>query len=72
MDAERVGGWIEREAARRREEVEREAARLVARSRAERTAVDAEGKLSPAIYAAVFASSSLRINRPVGWACVTR
>ncbi len=33
----------EREAARRREEVEREAARLVARWRAERTAVDAEG-----------------------------
>ena len=47
----------EREAARRREEVEREAARLVARWRAERTAVDAEGKLSPAVYAAVFASS---------------
>ena len=38
----------EREAARRREEVEREAARLVARWRAERTAVDADGKLSPA------------------------
>ena len=47
----------EREAARRRAEVEREAARLVARWRAERTAVDADGKLSPAIYAAVFASS---------------
>jgi hypothetical protein len=47
----------EREAARRREEVEGEAARLVARWRAERTAVDAEGKLSPAIYTAVFAAS---------------
>ncbi len=47
----------EREAARRREEVEGEAARLVARWRAKRTAVDAEGKLTPVIYAAVFASS---------------
>jgi hypothetical protein len=47
----------EREAARRREEVEREAARLVARWRAERTAVDADGKLSPAVYTAVFGSS---------------
>ena len=47
----------EREAARRREEVEREAARVVARWRAERTAVDADGKLGPAVYAAVFASS---------------
>ena len=47
----------EREAARRREEVEQEAARLVARWRAKRTAVDADGKLSPAIYAAIFASS---------------
>ena len=45
----------EREAARRREEVEREAAGLVARWRAERTAVDADGKLGPAVYAAVFA-----------------
>ena len=47
----------EREAARRREEVEREAARLVARWRAERTVVDADGKLGPAVYAAVFGSS---------------
>jgi len=47
----------EREAARRREAVEREASRLVVRWRAERTAVDADGKLSPAVYAAVFASS---------------
>ena len=47
----------EREAARRRDEVEREAVRLVARWRAERTAVDADGKLDPALYAAVFASS---------------
>jgi hypothetical protein len=47
----------EREAARRREEVEREASSLVARWRAERTVVDAGGKLSPAVYAAVFASS---------------
>ena len=47
----------EREAARRREEVEREAARLVARWRAERTVVDADGKLGLAVYAAVFGSS---------------
>jgi hypothetical protein len=47
----------EREAARRREEVGREAARLVARWRAERTVVDADGKLGPAVYAAVFGSS---------------
>jgi hypothetical protein len=47
----------EREAARRREQVELEAARLVARWRAKRTPVDADGKLSPAVYAAVFASS---------------
>jgi 5-methylcytosine-specific restriction endonuclease McrA len=47
----------EREAARRREEVEQEAARLVARWRAERIAIDAGSKLSPAVYAAVFASS---------------
>jgi 5-methylcytosine-specific restriction endonuclease McrA len=47
----------EREAARRREEVEREAAGLVARWRAESTVVDAGGKLRPAVYAAVFASS---------------
>jgi hypothetical protein len=47
----------EREAARRREEVEREAVGLVARWRAERILVDADGKLSPAVYAAVFASS---------------
>jgi hypothetical protein len=49
----------EREATRRREEVEREAARLVARWRADRTPVDAGGKLSQAVYAAVFAA-----NRP--------
>ena len=47
----------EREAARRREELEREAARLVARWRGERTVIDADGKLSPAVYAAVFESS---------------
>ena len=47
----------EREAARRREEIEREAGRLVARWRAEHTVVDADGRLSPAVYAAVFASS---------------
>jgi hypothetical protein len=47
----------EREAERRREEVEREAAGLVASWRSERTAVDADGKLNPAVYAAVFASS---------------
>ena len=47
----------EREAARRREEVEREAARLVARWRAERIVVDADGKVGPAVYAAVFGSS---------------
>ena len=47
----------EREATRLREEVEREAARLVARWHAERRAVDADGKLAPAVYAAVFASS---------------
>jgi hypothetical protein len=47
----------EREAARRREEVELEAARLVARWRAERKPVDADGKLTPTVYAAVFASS---------------
>jgi hypothetical protein len=47
----------EREAARRREEVEREAARLVARWRAERTVVDADGKLGQAVYGAVFGSS---------------
>ena len=47
----------EREAARRREELEREAARLVTRWREEHTTVDADGKLSPPVYAAVFASS---------------
>jgi 5-methylcytosine-specific restriction endonuclease McrA len=47
----------EREAARRREEVGQEAARLVARWRAERIAVDADGKLDPAVYAVVFGSS---------------
>lgn len=47
----------EREAARRREEIEREAAGLVARWRADGTAVDADGKLSQAVHAAVFAAS---------------
>ena len=47
----------DREAARRRTELEAEAARLVARWRDERTAVDSEGKLEPAVYAAVFAAS---------------
>ena len=47
----------EREAARRREGLEREAARLVARWREKVTAIDADGKLSPAVYAAVFESS---------------
>ncbi len=47
----------EREATRRREEVDREAGRLLTRWRADRTAVDADGKLDPAVYAAVFASS---------------
>ena len=47
----------EREAARRREEIEREAAGLVARWRADGTPVDADGKLSQAVHAAVFAAS---------------
>src|SRR6185436_16889864 len=47
----------EREAARRREEVEREAAGLVARWRADRMPVDADGKLNEAVYAAVFSVS---------------
>ena len=47
----------EREAARRGEEIAREASRLVARWRGDRIAVDADGKLSPALYATVFASS---------------
>ena len=58
----------EREAARRREEVEREAARLVARWRAERRAVDADGKLSPTIYAAVFGSSRRAYLASKHWA----
>ena len=47
----------EREAARERAELERQAAALVARWREGRTAVDADGKLAPELYRAVHAAS---------------
>ena len=45
----------ERERVRQREELERRALELVDRRRDRRTAVDAEGKLTPELYRAVFA-----------------
>jgi hypothetical protein len=47
----------ERELARAREELEREAAALVARRAADGAPVDAGGKLAPELYAAVYAAS---------------
>ena len=47
----------ERELARQREELEREAAALVARREGKGTPVDSDGKLAPELYRAVFAAS---------------
>lgn len=47
----------EREAARNREKLEREAAALVHRWRDRRTAIDVDGKLAPEVYRAVHAVS---------------
>jgi hypothetical protein len=58
----------EREQARRQEELERRARELVERRRDRRTAVDAEGKLAPEIYRAVFSADRQAYYASRHWA----
>ena len=62
----------EREAARERAELERRAEELVARWREGRTAVDADGKLTPELYRAVHAASPPAYFASRQWARRTR